>query len=156
MVSKEMREARYKEYCQDAYKVEKYQKPGIYCIKINDIIVYVGLSRNMLQRLADHSLEIEDGRNHKTNKYKVLYNAMVKEDCRVSFDVLFWIDEEKSQEEIDSIIAEQEAIFINALRPPLNHQLPHVGDPKHRDTNKKAKTITLEEILYPSEVFIFE
>ena len=88
MISREMREAKYEEYCQDPYKVEKYQKPGIYCIKINDIIVYVGLSRNMLQRLADHTLEIMDGRNHKTNKYRVLYQAMIREDCKVSFDVL--------------------------------------------------------------------
>ena len=155
MISKEMREARYQEYCQDPYKVEKYDKPGIYCIKINDIIVYVGLSRNMLQRLADHSLEIEDGRNHKTNKYRVLYQATQHEDCQISFDCLLEVVGE-TQEQIDKELKQQEAIFINSLKPPLNHQLPKVGDPEHRNTNHKAKYITLEEIIYPEkDLFIF-
>jgi hypothetical protein len=35
MITKEQREARYQEYCQDPYKVDKYQVAGIYCIKIN-------------------------------------------------------------------------------------------------------------------------
>ena len=57
--------------------------------------------------------------------------------------------------EVLEAMAENEAIWIDYYKPPLNHQLPKVGDPKHRDTNKKAKTITLDEILYPDEVFIF-
>lgn len=156
MITKEQREAKYQEYCRDPYKVEKYQKPGIYCIKINDIIVYVGKSRNMLQRLADHTLEIEGGRTHKTNKYRVLYQAMQKEDCQISFDTLCIITPGYDQEEIDKRLAENEAIWIDYYKPPLNHQLPIVGDPNHRHTNKKAKTITLEEILCPeTELFIF-
>lgn len=155
MISKEMREAKYEEYCQDPYKVEKYQKPGIYCIKINDIIVYIGKSRNMLQRLADHTLEIMDGRNHKTNKYRVLYQAMTREDCKVSFDFLCSVAPGMDQETIDKILAEHEALHIDYHKPPLNYQLPKVGDPNHRNTNRKAKTITLDEILYPDKVFIF-
>ena len=155
MISKEMRDAKYQEYCQDPYKVEKYQKPGIYCIKINDIVAYVGLSRNMLQRIADHTLEIYDGRNHKTNKYRVLYDALMREECEVSFDVICFIAPGYEQEEIDKRLAEHEAIWIDYYKPPLNHQLPIVGDPKHRNTNPKAKTITLDEILYPDKVFNF-
>lgn len=155
MISKEQREAKYQEYCQDPQKVEKYQKPGIYCIKINDIIAYVGLSRNMLQRLADHTLEIMDGRTHKTNKYRVLYEAMQREECQVSFDVLCSVASGQDQNEIDAELAELEAEQIDYYKPPLNHQLPKVGDPKHRNTNRKAKTITLDEILYPDKVFIF-
>jgi hypothetical protein len=34
-MTKEQHDAKYEELCEDPYKVEKYQKPGIYCIKIN-------------------------------------------------------------------------------------------------------------------------
>ena len=38
---------------------DKYEHPGIYCIKINEKIVYVGKSRNMLQRIAEHYVGIK-------------------------------------------------------------------------------------------------
>lgn len=31
---------------------DKYEKTGIYCIKIDDDIVYIGKSHNMLKRVA--------------------------------------------------------------------------------------------------------
>jgi hypothetical protein len=43
----------------------------------------------MLHRLAEHSLEIEEGYlSKKTHKYKVLNDAYVREDCRIDFDVI--------------------------------------------------------------------
>ncbi len=32
--------------------VDKYEHAGIYCIKIDDAIVYIGKSSNMLKRVA--------------------------------------------------------------------------------------------------------
>jgi hypothetical protein len=42
----------YDNLCQDSEKVKKYKMPGVYCIKINDKIVYIGQSSEMLYRLA--------------------------------------------------------------------------------------------------------
>lgn len=151
---KEQQEALYEEYCQDPYKVEKYQKPGIYCIKINQQIVYVGKSTNMLNRLAAHSLEIQDGFWSKSNKYRVLYQAYIREDCQIDFDCLY-VSVEEGDKMLDDI-GEQEARLINELRPALNYQIPSIGDYKHYTTNKKAKYITLAEILDPSaQTFYF-
>lgn len=38
---------------------EKYEHAGIYCIKIDSTIVYVGKSRNMLRRVAEHYVAIQ-------------------------------------------------------------------------------------------------
>ena len=37
----------------------KYDHAGIYCIKINDTIVYIGKSHNMLKRVAQHYAAIQ-------------------------------------------------------------------------------------------------
>ena len=33
---------------------EKYEHSGVYCIKIDNQIVYIGKSHNMLKRVAQH------------------------------------------------------------------------------------------------------
>ena len=38
---------------------EKYEHAGIYCIKIDDEIVYVGKSTNMLKRVSAHYVNIQ-------------------------------------------------------------------------------------------------
>jgi hypothetical protein len=58
MITKEAQDALYQDMCQDVYKRRKYKHPGIYCIKINGDIVYVGKSLDMLERLAGHILHI--------------------------------------------------------------------------------------------------
>lgn len=37
---------------------DKYEHPGIYCIKVDDEIVYIGKSHNMLKRVAQHYVGI--------------------------------------------------------------------------------------------------
>lgn len=151
-MTKEQHDALYEEYCQDPYKVQKYQKPGIYCIKINGQIVYIGKSTDMLNRLAGHTLEIMEGTNG--NKYKVLHDALMREDCQIDFDVLYK-SRKRNPDRIFEDIGEAEARFINEQMPALNYQIPTIGDYKHYKVNRKAKTITLDEILYPDKVFIF-
>lgn len=65
---------------------DKYEHPGIYCIKINGRIVYVGKSRNMLQRIADHYVGIKAG---KETKYRIMAEAQRKGHS-ISFDVLYY------------------------------------------------------------------
>ncbi len=152
-MTKQEHDALYEEYCQDPQKVKKYKKPGIYCIKINGQIVYVGKSTDMLNRIAGHSLEIMEGTNG--NKYKVLNQAFQREDCKIEFDVLYK-SRKRNPDTIFEDIGEAEAKYINELRPALNYQIPTIGDYKHYTVNRRAKFITLAEILDPSaEVFIF-
>lgn len=145
-MTREQHDALYEEYCQDAYKVNKYKRPGIYCIKINDQIVYIGKSIDMLNRLAAHTLEIIEGKS--ANKYKVLHQAMQREDCQIQFDVLY-VSNFNSNDSIKRDIGKAEARLINEHRPALNYQIPSLGDYMHYTVNKKAKYITLNEILHP-------
>jgi hypothetical protein len=73
----------------------------------------------------------------------------------VSFDVLYR-STGNNEATVLCQIGHQEAVWINQERPVLNYQIPGLDDYTHYTVNKKAKTITLEEILYPNEVFIFE
>ena len=151
-MTKEQREILRMEFEQDDYKRLKYNHAGIYCIKINGQIVYVGKSLNMLTRIADHTLEIIEGTS-KSNKYKVLHKAYEREDCFIEFDVLYDTIR-KREEAIIKDIGNAEARFINKHKPALNYQIPKIGDYTHYTVNKKAKIITLEEIL-GEPVFIF-
>ena len=47
----------------------KYERPGIYCIKLNDQIVYIGKSHNMLERIAAHYVGIKTGSER---KYRII------------------------------------------------------------------------------------
>ena len=51
---------------------EKYDHAGIYCIKIDDTIVYIGKSHNMLKRVAQHYAAIK---GQKERKYRILAEA---------------------------------------------------------------------------------
>ena len=51
---------------------DKYEHPGIYCIKIDNQIVYIGKSRNMLVRIAEHYVGIKQGSER---KYRILAEA---------------------------------------------------------------------------------
>ena len=48
---------------------DKYDHAGIYCIKIDNIIVYIGKSTNMLRRVAEHYAAIK---GQETRKYRIL------------------------------------------------------------------------------------
>ena len=48
---------------------KKYEHAGIYCIKVNNQIVYIGKSMNMLWRVAQHYVGIQTGSE---KKYRIL------------------------------------------------------------------------------------
>ena len=64
---------------------DKYEHPGIYCIKINGKIVYVGKSRNMLQRIAEHYVGIKA---EKEKKYRIMAEAQRKPRLKIVFGVI--------------------------------------------------------------------
>lgn len=134
----------YNERLKDDYMVQKYNRAGIYTIKVNDKLVYVGKSQDMLFRIAQHMGSIFY--DMKAHKYKVLYDAYRREDCVISFDVIYK-SKYKDKERIFADIGEKEAYYINKYLPPLNYQIPNLDDYKHFKVNKKAQVITLDEIL---------
>ena len=53
-------------------KEEKYKAPGIYCIKLDGRIVYIGKSINMIDRVAAHYVGINTGSER---KYRIIKEA---------------------------------------------------------------------------------
>lgn len=115
---------------------DKYKQSGIYQIFIDNNLVYIGRSQNMIERLASHMYNIDI--NTKTNKYIQLRRAR-DAGHKIRFDVLEYCS-------IDQIPF-REAYWIGLKRPPLNMQIPKLDRPQEYWYNKKAKTIKYEEIL---------
>ena len=65
---------------------EKYEHAGIYCIKIDDKIVYIGKSANMLRRIAQHYAGIQMGTE---KKYRIMAEAQRKGHS-IDFNVLYY------------------------------------------------------------------
>lgn len=113
----------------------KYAGAGIYQIFLNNSLVYIGQSQNMLHRIASHMYEIEH--NKKSNKYIQLRRAK-QHGCKIRFDVITHCKDD----ELDQL----EGQYIRQYLPPLNYQIPKESG--HGFTvNKLAKTITYERIL---------
>lgn len=58
----------YERLCQKGLS-HKYDHPGIYCIKANNEIIYIGKSTNMMWRVAEH---LDGIRKAKTQKYQLI------------------------------------------------------------------------------------
>lgn len=65
---------------------DKYEHAGIYCIKIDDEVVYIGKSGNMLRRIASHYANIQMGTE---KKYRILAEAR-RRGHSITFDVLYY------------------------------------------------------------------
>lgn len=116
---------------------DKYQRPGIYSISIAGRLVYIGKSLDMLTRIASHIAEIESPQ--KQHKYQVLAKAK-EQGYSIDFDVMYY-----SETEDDT--GRAEARLIRKYRPPLNYQIPKEDNYHSFTVNRRAKWVTLEEIL---------
>lgn len=121
---------------------DKYDHAGIYCIKIDNIIVYIGKSTNMLRRVAEHYAAIK---GQETRKYRILAEAQRKGHS-INFDVLYDA-KARYASAIKEEIGEKEGEYIRANLPILNSQIPKAEDWHKYEINEIAKTITLSEIL---------
>lgn len=117
----------------------KYEYPGVYCIKLNERVVYIGKSQNMLERVAAHYVGIKTGSER---KYRILWEARQKLDCPIGFDVLYYA-EKTSKEDIIEEIGQKEGELIRQYRPLLNTQIPKAEDWRKWD----VKQIDAEEVL---------
>lgn len=116
--------------------IEKYDCPGIYCIKVNNRILYIGKSTNMRNRLASHLYHIL-ALDDKSNKYIIL--NYLQGSFPIEFDVLAYCSKEE--------ISEQEALLIHKYQPLLNYQIPKIENPRSFEINKIARTISPFEVL---------
>ena len=122
----------------------KYEHPGIYCIKLNDQIVYIGKSQNMLERIAAHYVGVKTGSER---KYRLLAEAQRK-GYPVQFDVLYYAKETKWLDIIEEI-GQKEGELIRQYRPILNTQIPKEENWRQWELNKvddgEALKLLLEE-----------
>ena len=97
----------------------KYEFAGIYCIKIDNEIVYVGKSGNMLRRIAQHYAGIQMGTE---KKYRIMAEARRKGHS-IGFDVLYYAKSSRYADKLAEI-GEKEGEYIREYRPCLNTQIP--------------------------------
>lgn len=116
----------------------KYEYAGIYCIKIDQNIVYIGKSANMLRRVAQHYVGIQ---NETEKKYRILAEARRKGHS-INFDVLYYA---KSRNYVDKLneIGEKEGEYIRKYNPILNTQIPKEENWSHYD----VREIDIEKII---------
>lgn len=121
---------------------EKYEHAGIYCIKIDDKIVYIGKSANMLRRIAQHYAGIKKGTE---KKYRIISEAERK-GHPISFDVLYYA---KSRRYADKLaeIGEKEGDYLRKYNPILNTQIPKTENWERWDTKIVDAKSVLENIL---------
>ena len=116
----------------------KYEYAGIYCIKIDQNIVYIGKSANMLRRVAQHYVGIQ---NETEKKYRILAEARRKGHS-INFDVLYYA---KSRNYVDKLneIGEKEGEYIRKYNPILNTQIPKAEN----WSNFEVREIDAEKII---------
>ena len=116
----------------------KYEHAGIYCIKIDEKIVYIGKSGNMLRRIAQHYAGIQKDTE---KKYRIMSEARRK-GHNITFDVLYYANSRRYAEKLAEI-GEKEGEYIRRYRPILNAQIPKDSDWTKWDLNE----INAKEIL---------
>ena len=102
---------------------DKYEKAGIYCIKIDDDIVYIGKSHNMLKRVAQHYVGIK---SQSELKYRILAEAQRKGHT-INFDVLYYATQ-SGYNAVKDEIGTKEGEYIRKYKPALNTQIPKETD----------------------------
>lgn len=123
----------------------KYNHAGIYCIKVDGQIIYIGKSVNMAHRVLQHMKEIRSKTQVKDHKYKILHELRAAGKT-IEFDVLYY-SSRKMDEAIRKDIGYKEGVLIRRYKPALNYQIPKVSDWRSYTVNQTARTITTEELL---------
>lgn len=121
---------------------EKYECAGIYCIKVDDKIVYVGKSRNMLRRIAQHYVGIQ---RQAEKKYRILAEARRKGHM-IGFDVLYYAENSRWTDRLAEI-GEKEGEYIRKYAPILNTQIPKEEDWHKFDVNTLDVKSILNQII---------
>ena len=115
-------------------KEEKYKAPGVYCIKLNGRIVYIGKGRNMIDRIASHYVGVQ---SQSERKYRILGEAAQALQCPICFDVLYYAQETSDQAILEEI-GQKEGELIRQYRPLLNTQIPKAENWHKWDVDKRS------------------
>lgn len=111
----------------------------MYSISVNNKIVYVGKSLNILHRMAEHWASMAKPTE---NKYTVLSEAK-RRNYNVRFDVIYTAKSQTMKAKWEEI-GEREGYYIRKFMPPLNYQIPTEENWRIFTTNKSALNITLD------------
>lgn len=120
----------------------KYDHAGIYCIKIDNTIVYIGKSHNMLKRVSQHYAAIM-GQTEK--KYRIFAEAQRKGHS-INFDVLYHAAE-TYYPAVKNEIGQKEGEYIRQYKPILNTQIPREDDWRKFDVCAIDAREVLKELL---------
>ena len=120
----------------------KYEHAGIYCIRIDDQIVYIGKSKNMLERIAAHYVGIRNGLKP---KYHIL-SQMQREGHPIGFDVLYYASSVQAADIVEEI-GYMEGVYIRKYRPALNTQIPKEDDWRKFEVKQIATEDEVRELL---------
>ena len=120
----------------------KYDHAGIYCIKIDATIVYIGKSHNMLKRVSQHYAAIM-GQTEK--KYRIFAEAQRKGHS-INFDVLYHAAE-TYYPAVKNEIGQKEGEYIRQYKPVLNTQIPREDDWRKFDVCAVDAREVLKELL---------
>lgn len=120
----------------------KYDHAGIYCIKLDNQIVYIGKSTNMLYRVAEHYVGIQMGSE---TKYRILAEA-VRKNHSITFDVLYDASS-FGREQIQAEIGNMEGEYIRKYRPVLNTQIPKADNWRSYDVVQVDVRKVLKQLL---------
>ena len=136
-------------YAENMYKwlkrkgyTEKYEHAGIYCIKIDETIVYIGKSYNMLKRVAQHYALIQQ---QAEKKYRILAEAQRK-GHDINFDVLYYAHNRRYNDVLAEI-GEKEGEYIRHYMPLLNTQIPKAEDWNKYESKSVDEQAILQKIL---------
>lgn len=132
----------YNKLRQQPLMVQKYKHPGIYGIRINGVLVYIGKSNNMLFRVAQHYVGIKLQTVH---KYRLMAEAQ-RRGYTVSFGVLYYA-KSKWKKDITEEIGKAEGEFIRKYKPLLNTQIPREANWQKYAVNRDASKMTDDEFI---------
>ena len=130
----------YKEILQRYVKI-KYIKPyldksGIYCIKIDGVIIYIGKASNLLKRILSHQVNTELGLPE--HKYDV-FRGIIQKGYTLCFEVLEYVPNKKN-------LLIVEGKWIRKYMPIMNYQIPK-EDGIHYTVNPIAKKVSAEMVI---------
>lgn len=123
------------------YVKTKYIKPyldksGIYCIKIDGVIIYIGKADNLLKRILSHQVNTELGLPE--HKYDV-FRGIIQQGYTLCFEVLEYVPNKKN-------LLIVEGKWIRKYMPIMNYQIPK-EDGIHYTVNPIAKKASAEMVI---------
>lgn len=107
-----------------------WEKVGIYAIKLNKEIVYIGKSTNLFHRFISHEINTiwPGSKEYNSAKYCQMREAIAR-GYTLEFEVLEYCTKEE--------LSQKEDKWIGQYLPKLNTSIPYQG----RHTNKKVESL---------------